>query len=138
MEFINKHAYIQIALKGSNFCTAAWEGFGLMIRNIGRFSVLVLIGSLFSLVGTLFISVGSSVIGYFLITKVKYFSEDLNSCILPVFCFAIIGIVIGYVTMSIFGTSGDALIHCFLLDEEINKGQAKAFPELQKFMQDER
>ena len=40
--------------------------------------------------------------------------------------------------MNIFGTSGDALMHSFLLDEELNKGQAKAFPELQKFMNDER
>ena len=36
MEFINKHAYIQIALKGDSFCTAAWEGFGLIIRNLGN------------------------------------------------------------------------------------------------------
>ena len=44
----------------------------------------------------------------------------------------------GRVTMSIFSVSGDALIHSFLLDEELNKGQPKAFPELQQFMSDER
>ena len=26
MEFINRHAYVQIALKGENFCKSAWEG----------------------------------------------------------------------------------------------------------------
>ena len=46
MEFINKHAYIQIALKGDSFCTAAFEGFGLIIRNLGRFSMLALIGGI--------------------------------------------------------------------------------------------
>ena len=26
LEFINKHAYIMISIKGDSFCTAAWEG----------------------------------------------------------------------------------------------------------------
>ena len=138
MEFINKHAYIQIALKGDSFCTAAFEGFGLIIRNLGRFSMLALIGGIFSLIGTLFITVGSCIIGYFLITRVDYFSDELNSCVLPVVAFGLVGFVMGKVTMSIFSVSGDALIHSFLLDEELNKGQPKAFPELQKFMNDER
>jgi hypothetical protein len=138
MEFINKHAFIQIALKGDSFCTAAWEGFALIVRNLGRFSTLAAIGSLFTTIGTIFISVSSAIIGYFLITEVSYFSDQLNSCILPVTVFLIIGLVMGLVTMSIFGISGDALMHSFLLDEELNKGQAKAFPDLQKFMSDER
>ena len=138
MEYVNKHAYIQIALKGDSFCTAAWEGFGLIIRNLGRFSVLAVVGGVFSIVGILFITVSSCIIGYFLITNVSVFSENLNSCVLPVVCFGIIGFVMGRVTMSIFSVSGDALIHSFLLDEEINKGQPKAFPELQKFMSEER
>lgn len=138
MEFINKHAYIQIAIKGDCFCTAAWEGFALLVRNLGRFSVLTLLGKVFTFIGTIFIIVSSAVTGFFVITKIEYFSKDLNSCILPVICFGLIGLIIGNVTMSIFGVSGDALMHSFLMDEELNKGQAKAFPELQKFMSDER
>ena len=138
MEYINKHAYIQIALKGDSFCTAAWEGFALIVRNLGRFSTLAMIGSLFTTIGTIFISVCTAIIGYFLITRVPYFSEELNSCVLPVVVFFLIGLIMGLVTMSIFGISGDALMHSFLLDEELNKGQAKSFPDLQKFMNDER
>ena len=138
MEFINKHAYIQIALKGDSFCTAAWEGFGLIIRNVGRFSVLTAIGGIFTIVGTIFITVASAVVGYFVITKVEYFSEGVGSVVLPVIAFGVIGFILGRVTMSIFSVSGDALMHSFLLDEEINKGQPKAFPELQKFMSEER
>ena len=137
MEFINKHAYIQIALKGDNFCTAAWQGFALIIRNMGRFGVLALIGGILSVIGTICIAVSSAVVGYFVITKVEYFSADLNSYILPVIVFGVIGFIVGKVTMSIFSVSGDALIHSFLLDEELNKGQPKAFPDLQKFMNEE-
>ena len=137
MEFINKHAYIQIALKGDNFCTAAWQGFALIIRNMGRFGVLALVGGVLSVIGTICIAVSSAVVGYFVITKVEYFSADLNSYILPVIVFGVIGFIVGKVTMSIFSVSGDALIHSFLLDEELNKGQPKAFPDLQKFMNEE-
>ncbi len=138
MEYINKHAYIQIALKGDNFCTAAFEGFGLVIRNLGRFAMLGMFSGILSIFGTIFISVASAIIGYFVITKVEFFSADVNSVVLPVIAFGVVGFILGYISMSIFSVSGDALIHSFLLDEEINKGMPKAFPELQKFMSDER
>jgi hypothetical protein len=138
MEFINKHAYIQIALKGDSFCTAAWEGYGLIIRNIRRFSSMTVIGAIFSFIGTIFVTIASAIVGYFVITKAEYFSSQLGSVILPVIVFALIGFIIGRATLSIFSVSGDALIHSFLLDEEINNGQPKAFPELQKFMNEER
>ena len=138
MEFINKHAYIQIAVRGKNFCVSAFEGFGLLIRNLGRFSTLILLGSFFSLFGTLFIAAASGFTGYFVITKINYFSQELDSPIAPTILMVFIGLVIGNVSMNVFGMSSDALMHSFLLDEELNKGQAKAFPELQQFMSDER
>ena len=138
IEFINKHAYIQIALKGDSFCPAAWEGFGLLVRNLGRFSTLILLGSFFTFFGTLFIAGASGFIGYIVITKVSYFSDNLNSPVLPTFVMGMVGFIIGMVSMNVYGMSSDALMHCFLLDEELNKGQAKAYPELAKFMSNER
>lgn len=32
----------------------------------------------------------------------------------------VIGFIVGAVSMGIYGTSGDAMMHCYLLDEEIN------------------
>ena len=137
-EFINEHAYTQIAIKGDGFWTSAWEGYALIVRSLGRFSALSFIGSMFAFISSLFIGVLSCVIGYFIVTEVNSFSESLNSCILPVVIFFIIGCFLGSITMSIYGISGDALIYCFLLEEELNYGQAKSFPALQKFMRDER
>ena len=137
-EFINDHAYIQIAIKGDGFWTSAWEGYALIVRNLGRFSALSFIGSMFTFFSSVFIGVASCVIGYFIVTQVNEFSESLNSCILPVIIFFIVGCFLGNVSMNIYGISGDALIYCFLLEEELNFGQAKAFPALQKFMRDER
>ena len=138
IEFINKHAYIQIAVRGKNFCVSAFEGFGLLIRNLGRFSTLILIGSFFSLFGTIFIGAASGVVGYLFVTNINPYKSELDSPIAPTLIMTVIGLIIGNVSMSVFGMSADALMHSFLLDEEINKGQAKAYPDLAKFMSDER
>ena len=138
LEFINKHAYIMISIKGDSFCTAAWEGFALTIRNLGRFSVLTLLGKLFSNIGTLFIMVASGVLGYLVIDNYGFLNEEIDSKFLPVFCMVIVGLIIGLISMNVFGMSADTLLYCFLIDEEINKGLPKAMPELQKFMNDER
>ena len=138
LEFINKQAYIMISIKGDCFCTAAWEGFALTVRNLGRFSILTLLGKLFSTIGTLFICVSSGIIGYLVIQYYGFLKEDINSSFLPVFCMVLVGLIIGIVSMDVFGMSADTLLFCFLIDEEINKGQPKAMPELQKFMSEER
>ena len=138
LEFINKHAYIMISIKGDSFCTAAWEGFALTVRNLGRFSVLTLLGSLFSIIGTLFIMTVSGILGYLVIENYGFLSEEIDSAFLPVFCMVIIGLIIGLICMNVFGMSADTLLYCFLIDEEVNKGLPKAMPELQKFMNDER
>lgn len=51
----------------------------------------------------------------------------------------LIGWIVGSITMSIYGMSGDALLHCFILDEELNNKLVKHSPEeLRTFIQDER
>ena len=138
LEFINKHAYIMISIKGDSFCTAAWEGFALTIRNLGRFSVLALLGNLFSIIGTVFIMATSGFLGYLVIEYYGFLKEEVNSYFLPILCMVIIGLIIGLICMNVFGMSADTLLYCFLIDEEVNKGLPKAMPELQKFMNDER
>jgi hypothetical protein len=45
--------------------------------------MLFLIGGFFNLLGILFISSGTGLIGYLLITRVEQFSSKLNSPVLP-------------------------------------------------------
>jgi hypothetical protein len=64
---------------------AAFEGFGVIIRNLGRWSMLFLIGGVFNIIGILFIGSGTGLSGYLLITRIEQFSQKLNSPILPTF-----------------------------------------------------
>jgi hypothetical protein len=45
--------------------------------------MLFLIGGSFTFIGKLFISSGTGIIGYLLITKIEEFNKKLNSPILP-------------------------------------------------------
>lgn len=51
VKFINKNAYIQIALHSSNFCKGAKEAFYLNVRNGGRFSAVSMIGGILAILG---------------------------------------------------------------------------------------
>ena len=51
VKFITKNAFIQIALRNTNFCSAAWSSFYLIIRHAGRFSSMNIIGKVLDVIG---------------------------------------------------------------------------------------
>lgn len=64
---------------------AAFEGFALVFRNLGRWSMLFLIGGFFNIIGIAFIACCSGLIGFLIITRVEEYSTKLNSPVLPTF-----------------------------------------------------
>lgn len=55
IKFITKNAYIQMAITGKNFCSSAWNGFLLVLKNALRFGTANFIGFIFNVIGVLFI-----------------------------------------------------------------------------------
>lgn len=51
VKFISKNAYIQVALRSTNFCPSAWESFYLVVRHAGRFGSATMIGVIMMMVG---------------------------------------------------------------------------------------
>ena len=90
------------------------------------------------MIGKLFIAAITALIGYLIITKVDKYNDKLNSPILPTFCFLVIGYIIGSIFISIYGNACDALMHCFLVDSDINRDPKYSPPELQAFVEDEK
>lgn len=108
--FINKNAYIQIALTGENFITAAKNGFYLAWNNAGQFAVTSGIGSVFCTLCKLFISLSTTFICYMIITKSSAYKDKLNSPVVPSLLFFVIAYVIGDLFMSVYGMSIDAIL----------------------------
>ena len=84
IKFLNRNAFVQIALQGKSFCSAAKDAIVLLIKNPGRFAVVNGLGSVFILLGKLFICALSTFVGYILITEIPKYKDKIYSPILPV------------------------------------------------------
>jgi hypothetical protein len=51
VKFINKMAYIQIALRGKSFCSAAADGFEIAWSNPARFAIVGGVGEIIMVLG---------------------------------------------------------------------------------------
>jgi len=76
VKFINTQAYIQIALRGKNFCYAAKDGFELAWSNAMRFAVVSGVGTVIMFLGKIFIGVATAGAFYALITFVPSIQDD--------------------------------------------------------------
>ncbi len=84
VKFINTNAYIQIALRGKNFCYAAKDGFEIVWSNPVRFSVVGGIGAVIMLLGKLMVASITAGAFYCLITFVADIRKNYLSPILQV------------------------------------------------------
>ena len=71
IKFINTQAYIQIALRGKNFCYAAKDGFELVWSNPLRYSIVGGIGGIIMFLGKVAIASLTAFLFYLFITYVQ-------------------------------------------------------------------
>jgi len=120
IKFLNKNAYIQIALSGKSFCGAAKDAFSLIMRNPLRMGVVTSLGGIFVLFGKIFIASLTALAGFFTITKWSKFSDELYSPFIPTLFMFVFAYVVGACFMTVYGLAADTILACFILDEEIN------------------
>ncbi|CAD8147663.1 unnamed protein product [Paramecium octaurelia] len=123
VSFINKNAFIQIALTGESFITAAKNGFYLAWNNAGQFAVTSGIGSVFCNLCKLFIAFSTTFLCYMIITTSDAYKDELNSPIVPTLLFFIISYVIGDLFMSVYGMAIDAILQCSITELELVKAK---------------
>ena len=70
VKFINETAYIQIALRGKNFCSAAKDGFEIVWSNGTRYLIVAGVGAIIMFIGRLLIAAGTTAAFYCLISFV--------------------------------------------------------------------
>lgn len=131
VKFITKNAYIQIVLTNKSFCPAAWGAFCLVVRNFARFSIITGIGMILMLLGKAVIMTSSGVITYLLCTNTTVGAE-LSSPIGPCVVVVIISYMIGSIFLSVYSFASTAILHSYLLDEELKGGHTP--PSLQPFI----
>mmetsp|Transcript_74645 Transcript_74645/g.112471 ORF Transcript_74645/g.112471 Transcript_74645/m.112471 type:complete len:140 (-) Transcript_74645:101-520(-) len=110
IRFLNRNAYIQISITGKNFCFAAKDAFFLILRNPAKFAIVGGIGNIFLFFGKFFIVFGATCISYLILTRVSYFSDDIQSPIIPTVIFILISYAIGVVFMCVYSMSVDTVL----------------------------
>lgn len=126
IQFLNKMAFIQIALTGRCFCIAAKNGFILALSHMMEFSLLSLIGGFFAFVGKLVVASGAFGLGLLCYTQIPSLEESVSSIWIPIICLAIFGYVIGSLFASVYLVACYAILQCFYTDVELSKGNGKA------------
>lgn len=116
VKFLNKNAYIQIALYGTPFCTSAKKAFFLILRNALRFGTVAILGSMIHLIGIMFIVAATTISGYFILSGIHPYMAPAVQVIIYFFT----GYFVARTFTSIFELAVDTTLQCFLCCEELN------------------
>ncbi|XP_075834889.1 choline transporter-like protein 4 [Microtus pennsylvanicus] len=128
IKFLNRNAYIMIAIYGKNFCVSAKNAFKLLMRNVLRVVVLDKVTDLLLFFGKLLVVGGVGVLSFFFFSgRIKGLGKDfenptLNYYWLPIMTSIMGAYVIASGFFSVFGMCVDTLFLCFLEDLERNDG----------------
>jgi len=132
LEYINKLAYIQVALLGKNFCTSAQKAFYLVLRHMTRFAAVLLLGTAIDRIGLLVICSATTFVGY-CIQSTMY--PDVSP-LCPTLLFLLIGYVVGKLYMNVFHLAIDTSLQCFIACEEMGVDAETVPKELRKLVPD--
>jgi solute carrier family 44 (choline transporter-like protein), member 2/4/5 len=139
VEFINKTAYIQIAIRGKSFCYAAKDGFEMVFSNVLRYSIVSGVGSILMFIGKMLIAISTTGCFYLLI---MYYPAAKINVLQPIYLLIIVFIMayaVAMLFMTVYTLAMDTLLACFIVDETNSKGKGgkpqHAPPELAELME---
>ncbi|XP_048101785.1 choline transporter-like protein 2 isoform X2 [Alosa alosa] len=128
IKFINRNAYIMVAIYGKNFCTSARDAFFLLMRNIIRVTVLDKVTDFLLFLGKLLIVGLVGVFAFFFFSgRVKAFEDTaptLNYYWVPILTVVVGSYLIAHGFFSVYAMCVDTLFLCFCDDLERNDGSA--------------
>ncbi|KAI3630109.1 hypothetical protein MIR68_011544 [Amoeboaphelidium protococcarum] len=130
MKFINKNAYIEIAVYGYSFCSAAKEAFELLVRNAIRVIVVDRVSDFLFFLGKVLITAVVAIIGSSLLQNPEQLpdGETLNIgrfWSVSLLIIIILSYVIASSFMAVYEMAIDTVFLCFCEDSERNDGSAQ-------------
>ncbi|XP_066453894.1 choline transporter-like protein 5 isoform X3 [Eleutherodactylus coqui] len=128
IKFINRNAYIMIAIYGKNFCTSAKDAFFLLMRNVVRVAVLDKVTDFLLFLGKILVAGSVGVLAFFFFTrKIPIITDEapsLNYYWVPLLTVIIGSYLIAHGFFSVYAMCVDTLFLCFCEDLERNNGSA--------------
>jgi len=125
VKFLNKNAYMAVAVNSDNFCEAAKEAFQFLMGEAG--AVAILNGScfVFQLCGVGVITGGGSALTYIMVTNIEMFSDPTRKHYVTdaTLCAGVGGVISFLVAVSfmiVFDMVADTMLFCFAQDKKRN------------------
>jgi len=118
IKFLNRNAYIEIAVYGKNFCTSAKNAFFLLLRNILRVAVLDKVTDFLLFIGKLTITGAMGVASFYFFNN----RTDLNYYLTPIIIIVIGAWVVCTAFFGVFEMAIDTIFLSFLEDCERHDG----------------
>ncbi|XP_071371302.1 choline transporter-like protein 5-A [Centroberyx affinis] len=129
IRYMNRNAYIMVAIYGKNFCTSAKDAFFLLMRNVVRVAVLDRVTDFLLFLGKVLIAGGVGVVAFFFFTrKIPVIQEEvpiLNYYWVPLLTVVIGSYLIAHGFFSVYAMCVDTLFLCFCEDLERNDGSSE-------------
>uniref|UniRef100_A0A8C8DHH7 Choline transporter-like protein n=1 Tax=Oryzias sinensis TaxID=183150 RepID=A0A8C8DHH7_9TELE len=128
IKFLNRNAYIMIAIYGKNFCVSAKNAFKLLMRNIIRVVVLDKVTDVLLFFGKLLVVGGVGVLAFFFFSgRIQapgnsFSSQNLNYYWMPIITVVFGSYLVAQGFFSVYSMCVDTLFLCFLEDLERNDG----------------
>ncbi|XP_060788663.1 choline transporter-like protein 5-B isoform X2 [Neoarius graeffei] len=126
IKFMNRNAFIMIAIYGRNFCASARDAFFLLMRNVVRVAVLDKVTDFLLFLGKILISGSVGVLAFFFFTRqIPVFREkvpSLNYYWVPLLTVVFGSYIVAHGFFSVYAMCVDTLFLCFLVDLEKNDG----------------
>jgi len=118
VEYVNENAYIELALRGENFCTCAKDGVCLMLKHASRFFFTSGLGRTMGLLGKGLICAVNCLF-IFVLLENDSLNPDLISPVGPLFVVFTFTYLTADVFTDIFAIAADTFLHCFIMEEDI-------------------
>ncbi|XP_054896788.1 choline transporter-like protein 2 isoform X1 [Poeciliopsis prolifica] len=129
IKFLNRNAYIMIAIYGKSFCTSARNAFFLLMRNIVRVAVLDKVTDFLLFLGKLLIVGIVGIFSFFFfsgrIKVVENAAPSLNYYWVPILTVVVGSYLIAHGFFSVYAMCVDTLFLCFCEDLERNDGSSE-------------
>ena len=128
MKFITRQAYLMMAIVGENFCFSAKKMFYFSLRNVAKVGVTHGVAGIILFFGKVLVIGLTVVFSFLIITKEPTLASQGVDPLIPCLLCGIIAQVTCGIILKLYSTTIEALLLCFLVDDEKNNGNTSHAP----------
>ena len=132
MKFLNRNAYIIIAIKGKGYCSSVSHAAGLLVRNALRVVAVNTVGDALPFLGKLFISAGCGVLTFYLLDSGMYTGGDhqISSPLFPVIFTVLFAYHVADCFFVVYEMAVDTILLSFCEDCDTHDDKPEYAPQL--------